>query len=166
VSPHERGEQSTSLQALYTIPGVALPAVKQLQDLTFAYVEADGGFSGAGPAFDLLESRMETLRGRKMYGVVYLEDPIRYLACLLLADEKADDLGFERTMVPGGGYARALVRDWETRISELPDIVSRLQTDIVGAGLSVDPHRPMLEYYRRIDELLIMLPVLTDSGPL
>ncbi len=143
---------------------MARPTITQLQDLTLAYVEADGGFSGAGSAFDLLEGRMETLRGRKMYGVVYFDDPVRYLACLLLDDENVDDLGLERTIVSGGGYARVLIRDWETKISELPEVVSRLQTDIVRAGLVVDPQRPMLEYYRRIDELLIMLPVLPESG--
>ncbi len=99
-----------------------------------------------------------------MYGVVYPGDPVRYLACLLLDGEEADDLGLERIMVPGGKYARTLVRDWESRISELPAIVGQLHSDIKGSGLAVDPDRPSLEHYRRIDELLIMLPVLPDKG--
>jgi DNA gyrase inhibitor GyrI len=101
-----------------------------------------------------------------MYGVVYPGDPVRYLACFLLDDENPDDLGFERTTVPGGRYARTLVKDWETRIPELPTIVSQLESDIEGSGLMVDPDRPSLEYYRRIDELLIMLPVISERGPL
>jgi hypothetical protein len=141
---------------------VARPTVTNLHELAFTYVEAIDGFAGAGAAFDQLEGRMDTLRGRRMYGVVYPGDPVRYLACLLLDDENADDLGFERTTVPGGQYAYTLVRDWGPRISELPVIVSQLESEIEISGLAVDPDRPWLEFYRRIDELLIMLPVLPE----
>lgn len=99
-----------------------------------------------------------------MYGVVYPGDPVRYLACLLLDDESADDLGFERTTVPGGRYAHTLVRDWESRISELPAVVSQLESDIVLSGFAVDRDRPWLEFYRRIDELLVMLPFLPEGN--
>jgi hypothetical protein len=149
---------------LGTIAGVARPTVTNLHELAFAYVKAVDGFAGAGAAFDQLEGRMDTLRGRKMYGVVYPGDPIRYLACLLLDDENADDLGFERTTVPAGRYAHTLVRDWESRISELPAIVSQLESDIKVSGLTVDRDRPWLEFYRRIDELLVMLPVLPEGN--
>jgi hypothetical protein len=144
---------------LDTIADVARPTVTNLPELAFAYVEAIDGFAGAGAAFDQLEGRMETLRGRKMYGLVYPGDPVRYLACLLLDDENADDLGFERTLVPAGRYAHTLVRDWESRISELPDIVSQLEFNIRVSGLAVDRDRPWLEFYRRIDELLVLLPI-------
>lgn len=151
-------------RCLGMVDGVAGPSVTHLPDQTFAYVEAVDGFTGAGAAFDRLESRMETLRGRKMYGVVFPGDPVRYLACVLLDGQEADDLGLERTTVPGGKYARTLVRDWESRISELPAIVGQLHSDIKASGLEVDPDRPSLEYYRRIDELLIMLPLLSDKS--
>jgi hypothetical protein len=143
---------------------VARPIVTNLHELAFAYVQAVDGFAGAGAAFDQLEGRMDTLRGRKMYGVVYPGDPVRYLACLLLDDEHADDLGFERTTVPGGRYAQALVKEWGSRISELPAIVSQLESDIKVSGLAIDRDRPWLEFYRRIDELLVMLPVLPERN--
>ena len=149
---------------LGTIGGMAGPILIDVPELTLAYVEAVGGFTGAGTAFDQLERRMSTLRGQKMYGVVYPGDPVRYLACLLLDNEDSVDLGLERTTVPAGRYARTLVRDWATRIPELPSIVDRLQTDIADAGLAVDPDRPMLEYYRRVDELLMMVPVHPDEA--
>jgi hypothetical protein len=104
---------------------------------------------------------MSTLRGQKMYGVIYPGDPVRYLAGFLLNDD-SDDLGLERTTVPAGRYARTLVRHWETRISELPSIVGRLQSDVVEVGLALDPDGPMLEYYRRRHELLMMIPVRSD----
>jgi hypothetical protein len=144
---------------------VAVPTLTDVPELTLACVEAVGGLPGAGAAFDQLEHRMSTLRGHKMYGVVYPGDPVRYLAGVLLDDDGADDLGLGRTTVPAGWYSRTLVRDWEGRIPELPAIVGRLQSDMAGAGLDVDPDRPMLEYYRRRDELLMMVPVRSDHGP-
>jgi DNA gyrase inhibitor GyrI len=98
-----------------------------------------------------------------MYGVVYPGDPVRYFACLLLDDENADELGLEHTRVPAGQYAQTLVRDWESRISELPAIVSQLESDIEVSGLAVDRDRPWLEFYRRIDELVVMLPILPEG---
>jgi DNA gyrase inhibitor GyrI len=144
---------------------MAGPILTDVPELTLACVEAVGGFTGAGAAFDQLEGRMSTLRGQRMYGVVYPGDPVRYLACLLLDNEGSGDLALERTTVPAGRYARTLVRDWATRIAELPSIVAQLRTDIADAGLAVDPERPMLEYYRRVDELLMMVPVHPDETP-
>jgi len=143
---------------------VAVPTITRLPDLHFASVEAEGGFAGAGPAFDRLERRMTSLRGRKMYGVVYPGDPVRYLACLLLEPDD-DDLDLERIVVPAGRYARVTVREWQARIAELPDVVDRLASAIGRSGLTIDPGRPMLEYYRRQDELHMMLPVLDDGKP-
>jgi DNA gyrase inhibitor GyrI len=143
---------------------MAGPTLTDVPELTLAYVEAVGGLTGAGAAFDQLERRMSTLRGQKMYGVVYPGDPVRYLAGLLLEGE-GDDLGLERTTVPAGRYARTVVRNWESRIPELPSIVDQLQSDIEGVGLEVDTDRPILEYYRRIDELLMMVPVRPEDSP-
>jgi hypothetical protein len=149
---------------LDTIAEVTRPTLTDLPQLAFAYVEAVNGFAGATAAFDQLEGRMDTLRGRKMYGVVYPGDPARYLACVLLDNENADDLGFQRTTVPGGRYAHTLVRDWQSRIPELPAIVSQLESDIKVSGLARNQDRPWLEFYRRIDELLVMLPVLPEGN--
>jgi DNA gyrase inhibitor GyrI len=149
---------------LATIGDMAGPTLIDVPELTLAYVQAVGGLSGARAAFEQLERRMSTLRGQRMYGVVYPGDPVRYLAGLLLDDEDADDMGLDRTTVPAGRYARTLVHGWETRIPELPSIVEQLQSDMALAGLAVDPGRPMLEYYRRIDELLMMVPVRPDHA--
>lgn len=149
---------------LGTIAGMARPTVTVLQEMTFASVEAEDGFAGARAAFDRLEGRMDTLRGGKMYGVIYPGEPVRYLACLLLDEEHPDDLGLERITVPGGRYARTLVRDWGSRIPELPTIVGQLESDIGHSGLEIDRTRPWLEFYRRIDELLVLLPVAAEGA--
>lgn len=103
---------------------------------------------------------MQTLRGRKMYGVLYPGDPDRYFACLRLDSGVSDDLGFERAPVPGGLYGRRLVRDWNVKIPELPEIFDDLHADLVNAGLRIDPWRPLIEFYRCRDALIIMMPVL------
>ncbi len=107
-----------------------------------------------------LEERMESLRGSRMYGLLYPGEPTAYYACLRLDDNLSEDLGFERAEVPGGLYGRRLVRDWENKISVLPEFFDQLQADLIEAGFLRDVNRPLLEFYRRSDELLIMVPVL------
>jgi len=98
-----------------------------------------------------------------MYGVFYRGDPERYFACLRLEHDADDDLGFERATVPGGRYGRRLVRDWNVKIPEFPRIFDALHADLVDAGYLVDTSRPSIEYYRRSDELMIMVPVLAAN---
>lgn len=127
-------------------------------------VQASGGPEGAREAFMRLEKRMDSLRGSRMYGLLYPGEPVTYYACLRLEDDHSDDLGFDRAEVPGGLYGRRLVRDWGDKISELPEIFDHLQADLLNAGFLHDATRPSLEFYRRSNELLIMMPVLPGPG--
>jgi len=52
----------------------------------------------------------------------------------------------------------------ENKISQLPEIFDQLQADLIEAGFSPGRHRPLLEFYRRSNELLIMVPVLPGPG--
>jgi hypothetical protein len=142
---------------------VVRPTVIDEDGFEVARVEAVGGPAGAAAAFDGLEEAMPTLRGQKMYGVLYLGDPDRYFACLRLGKD-AESFGFERAAVPGGYYGRRLVRGWTAKISELPEIFGALATDLTVAGLLIDRSRPLIEYYRRVDELIIKVPVLVGDG--
>lgn len=107
---------------------------------------------------------MPTLRGQRMYGVLYPGIPIRYFACLRLDGVDSDDLGLDRATVPGGRYGRRVVRDWKAKITELPDLFDELRADLVDAGFSIDHSRPLIEYYRREDALTIMVPVMAHYG--
>jgi hypothetical protein len=147
-----------------TILSMGRPVVIDEDAFEVARVKAVDGPSRAEGAFDQLEARLDALRGRKMYGVFYSGDPEEYFACLRLDSHESDDLGFERATVPGGLYGRMLVRDWGSRISEFPQIFDQLQSDLTGAGLHIDQARPSIESYRRIDELVIMLPVVRSSS--
>ncbi len=139
---------------------MATPTVTQEAAFEVARVEAEGGPQGAGLAFDQLESRMPTLRGQRMYGVFYPGQSERYFACLRLDDAASDDFGFERAIVPGGLYGRCLIRDWNSRLAELPQAFDALQAELTSAGFLHDRGRPSIEFYRRIDELIIMIPAL------
>jgi hypothetical protein len=139
------------------------PIVVEESGFEVARVEAVGGTAGAGAAFDRLEERMESLRRRKMYGVFYPGDPCRYFACLRLETDISDDLGFERAMVPGGLFGRRLIHDWKSKISELPQLFDWLHADLNGVGYVTDLSRPCIEFYRRLDELVIMVPVVRGS---
>jgi len=99
-----------------------------------------------------------------MYGVLYRGDPERYFACVRLDSEALDDLGFERATVPGGRYGRRLVCHWNVKIPELPGLFHALHADLIDAGYLSDMSRPLIEYYRRSDELLIMVPVLSADN--
>jgi DNA gyrase inhibitor GyrI len=140
------------------------PTINQEAAFEVARVEAVGGPSGAGAAFDRLEGRMKTLRGRKMYGVLYPGNPERYFACLRLDDATSDDLGFERASVPGGLYGRRLIRGWDSKLPELPHFFDTLRAELVDTGYVHDRERPSIEYYRRVDELIIMVPVLPSAA--
>ena len=106
-------------------------------------------------AWTRLEERVE-LKGRKFFGVF---DPARneYSACVELLD--GDDppaLGLEETSLPGGTYLRARLR------GEPPDVYNQIPStfqELVEAA-AVDESRPSIEFYRRRDEIDLLLPVL------
>jgi hypothetical protein len=100
-----------------------------------------------------------------MYGVLYPGDPVEYFACLKLEGDRSDVLGLELAEVPGGPYGRRLIRDWESKISELPEIFDRLNEDLADGSFLIDATRPSLEFYRRSNELVIMMPVVPGSLP-
>lgn len=139
------------------------PTVLTEKPFQVARVQALGGPEGAPEAFMRLEERMESLWGSRMYGLLYPGETTAYYACVRLDDDHSEDFGFERAEVPGGLYGRRLVRDWENKISKLPEFFDQLQADLIDAGFLRDSTRPLLEFYRRSDELLIMMPVL--AGP-
>ena len=146
--------------SMSTIIRMGRPTVQTEQPFQVARVLAVGGPEGAPEAFLRLEERMQSLRGSKMYGLLYPGQPTAYYACLRLDDNHCEDLGFERAEVPGGLYGRRLVRDWENNLSKLSQLFDQLQADLFAAGFLQDATRPLLEFYRRSDELLMMVPVL------
>jgi len=128
----------------------------ELQELPVLRVKAD--MSGKGPkaAFDLLESRLPTLKGRRFYGS-FRVTPLgeEYYACVARVDtDDPERLKLETGTIPGGWYARRKLRDWEAKIHELPRLFEEM-----ARTHDVDASRPSLEFYRSSTELHLIVPV-------
>ena len=107
-----------------------------------------------GPAFQRLEDLVGT-RGRKFYGAFYPREQ-EYRACVVMKDR--DDpaaLGLEEGALPGGRYLRARLR------GEAPALYERIAPTFGELVKQTPPDeaRPSLEFYRRHDEVELLLPV-------
>lgn len=149
-----------------TIGLMGRPTVQLESSFQVARIRAIGGPAGAPDAFREPEDRMDSLRGSKMYGVLYPGgDPLEYFACLKLEGDRSDGLGLELAEVPGGLYGRRVIRDWESKTSELPQMFDRLNEDLSDGSFLIDATRPSLEFYRRSNKLVLMMPVVPGSPP-
>ena len=136
------------------------PTVDNLGDIPVARVKAQGGPEGAKEAFVELESRMPSLRGRKMYGVFYVgEDAEDYYACVKLDEDHADDMGLERATIPGGRYARRRIKGWSGNEHQIATWFQELEQECLDSGLELDRDRPGVEFYRSTRDMIIMVPV-------
>ena len=125
-----------------------------LEPVHVIFVKAVGGTKGAPQAFDTLESKLPSRKGRKFYATY---DPLtkEYRACVeTIPGEDAKSLGLETGTIPGGKYVKRKVADWSSKIPQLPGIVEEM-----AVGHRVDPTRPTVEYYRSMSELILFLPV-------
>jgi len=133
------------------------------QDVEVLRVKAD--MDGAGPkaAFDALEAKLPSLKGRRFYGSIrVLNEGLEYFACVeRLPSEDPTQLGLELATIPGGRYIRRKVFDLLQVVEEgrMKEVSSEFARDY-----SLDANRPSLEYYRSMSELHIQLP-LADSSP-
>jgi hypothetical protein len=100
-----------------------------------------------------LEGRLESLRGRKMYGLFW---PRRgeYAACTTVL-EGDEGRGLEPETLPGGVYLRARL------MGDPPEVYERIGPtfDELSADVQPDQTRPSIEFYRRHDQVDLLLPV-------
>jgi hypothetical protein len=110
-----------------------------------------------GPAFQRLEELVGT-RGRKFFGAFYPEAK-EYRACVQLQDnDDPSALGLETGTLPGGLYLRERIR------GEPPELYERIAPtfeELLRHAPS-DETRPSIEFYRRHDEIDLLLPVLSQ----
>ena len=99
-------------------------------------------------AWDRLEAKVP-LRGRHFFGAAYADGT--YHACVQrLADEPA--AGLEEGDLPGGCYRRERLR------GEPPEVYDRIAGAVEALGPG-DPSRPVIEHYRRRDEIDVLMPL-------
>ncbi len=128
----------------------------ELQELPVLRVRADMKGKGPSAAFNLLESKLLTLRGRKFYGTFqFTPDGEEYYACVArINSDDPERMQLETGVIPGGWYVRSKLVDWEKNLSKLPSLFEEM-----ARTHDVDPKRPSLEFYRSQAEMQLFLPV-------
>jgi hypothetical protein len=107
-------------------------------------------------AWDRFESVVPP-KGRKFYGAFHAAVK-EYWVCV--EPVEGDDpvrLGLELGVLPGGRYLRTTLR------GEPPEVYRRIAPtfDELIQGAAVDESRPGIEFYRRGNEIDLLLPILT-----
>jgi hypothetical protein len=122
-------------------------------EITVQFVRVPDGLEHIRRAWDELEA-VVSLRGRHFYGAF---DPVAndYRACVEIRD--GDELvdGLESGTLPGGRYLRA-------RLSgEPPELYERIgpTVETMERETTPDESRPTLEWYRRYDQIDLLLPI-------
>lgn len=127
-----------------------------LQDVPVLFVESPNGPAGSGAAFQHLESRLSSLKGRKFYATYHYATG-QYRACVAL--EPADDvsqIGLDTWTIPGGKYAQRKLDDWTDHADEIPRVFEALSRQYSGR---IDPSRPSIEFYKSEKDLRLLLPI-------
>ena len=123
-----------------------------LDDIKVMFVASMNGPEGAGLAFDRLESRLPSLKGRKFYGTLLNGE---YRACVATeAQDAPAAMGLETWIIPGGAYARRKLEGWSERLPEIGETFRAMATEFPS-----DPARPNIEFYRSQKELLLFMAV-------
>jgi len=124
----------------------------ELEDISVMCVVAKDGPSGARAAFDELESKLPSLRGRKFYGTYHEGE---YRACVAMNEgDDSHAVKLSTWVIPGGRYLREKVDYWEQKIEKLPSTFESM-----ARTHRVDRTRPSVEFYRSQRELLLLLPI-------
>ncbi len=128
----------------------------ELPELRLLAARAETFPQGAAAAFKRVESGLPSLRGRKLYGVVYTSrEGVEYFAGVVPEDEEEGErLGLPLITVAAGLYARANLLHWEERRDDIGPTVDQMIESV-----DYDPTRPVLEFYRSSFELQLFVPV-------
>lgn len=114
------------------------------------------GAKNSEKAFQEVELKLGTMKGRKFYGVLYGEpENGEYFACVQMNEgDNPTDLGLEVRTIFSGTYARRKIRYWYEDIAAIGKGFGKL-----FKSYSFDPSRPTVEYYRSERDVHIFLPV-------
>jgi hypothetical protein len=126
-------------------------------------VLADWNGEGPAGAMHLLESKLNSLKGRRFYGTFrMLPDGEEYYACVeRVPEDDPGRMGLELGRIPGGRYVRRKLFDWSEviRAGKLGE-----QFEDMVRKYGSDRSRPSIEYYRSMKEMHLLLPVDASSG--
>ena len=130
------------------------PAPIEREEIDVIFLRIHDDVDEMKAAWEKLEGLVGT-RGRKFYGAFY-PSTREYRVCVQ-AQEMDDPaaLGLESGTLPGGRYLRARLR------GEPPEVYDRIEPafQVLARSATPDERRPSIEFYRRRDEIDLLLPV-------
>jgi hypothetical protein len=124
-------------------------------DTPVMFLRAEDSPVGITAAWTQLESCFDSLKGRKFFGAFEPESG-EYRACVeVQPGDDAARLGLEEGVLAGGSYARARLR------GEPPGVYAEIEPafEELAKRPDRDDARPSIEFYRRRDEIDLLLPV-------
>ncbi len=127
----------------------------QREETPVMFVRAVDEADAIRGAWERLEARIETLRGRRFLGS-FEAATSEYRACVQLQEhDDPSSLGLEPGTLPGGTYLRARLR------GEPPEVYEQIGPMFAALAEAAVPDetRPSIEFYRRRDEIDLFLPV-------
>lgn len=128
-----------------------------IETIDVMFVEAPNGPAGSGEAFNQLETRLASLRGRKFYATFQYSTG-QYRACVAIEDpNEPEQLGLQKGSIPGGLYAQEKLKNWPDHADEIPDLFNKMSQEYKGR---IDSSRPSIEFYKSQKELILLLPIL------
>ena len=106
-------------------------------------------------AWPKFEASLDSLRGRRMMGLVFNRQNIYRIATSKLDRDSDHSYDLQQTVVPGGDYLRL------TLVGTAPEVYSHLGAafDALFEQAEHDPDRPLIEFYRREGEVDCLVPV-------
>ncbi|CAQ02516.1 AraC family transcriptional regulator [Clavibacter sepedonicus] len=113
----------------------------------------------AWPAF---EADFDSLRGRRMMGLVYGGDRVYRMASVRLERDDPAPADMDETIVPGGAYLRLRLR------GSAPAVYGEIEPafEVLFGLADHDPGRPHIEHYRRAGEIDCLVPIRSaDQRP-
>lgn len=123
-----------------------MPALSRDVALDIATVQA---------AWQDFENAFDSLRGRKMMGLVYSHERVYRLSSVRLDRDGSIPLGLDETVIPGGRYLRLRLRgDAPAIYGSIADVF-----EVLFQRADHDPLRPHMEYYRREGEVDCLVPI-------
>jgi GyrI-like small molecule binding domain len=128
----------------------------EFHEIPILRVKADMRGKGPSAAFNLLESKLPTIKGRKFYGTFqFTPDGEDYYACVARIDsDDPERMQLESGTIPGGWYAKAKLMDWQKDVSKIGGLFEEM-----ARAHDYDRKRPSVEFYRSQTEVQLFLPV-------
>lgn len=127
-----------------------------LDDIPVMFVQSPNGPAGSGEAFQQLESRLTSLKGRKFYATFQIQTG-EYRACVAVASpEEPGEAGLPAWTIPGGLYAQRKLDQWTEHADEIPAVFEQLSREYRGR---IDASRPSIEFYKSQRELVCLIPI-------